>query len=137
MRIRDEQAEEEPSMNMTPMIDMVFQLLIFFMIATTYLDPERQIDVELPPAESGTKDTKPPDELVINVLQDGSVHLGERIVDEAALDAALAQAALHDKETPVTIRGDRLTAHEHIVRVMDACGVAGLSSLAVGTIEKN
>ena len=137
MRIRDTETGEEPVVNMTPMIDIVFTLLIFFMVATTYLDMERQIDVQLPPATTGADTEKPPDELVINVLQDGSVHLGEKLVDDAALQSALAQAAQSNKETPVTIRGDRLTAHEHIVRVMDACGVAGLSSLAVGTIEKH
>jgi biopolymer transport protein ExbD len=137
MRIRDPDEAEEPSISMTPMIDMVFQLLVFFMLATTFTDPERQINVDLPLAQSGTSEEKPPEELVINVLQDGTVRLGERIVDDAMLEAALAQAAQHDKETPVTIRGDRLVAHQHIVRVMDACGVAGLSSLAVGTIEKN
>lgn len=137
MRIRDPDESDEPSISMTPMIDMVFQLLVFFMLATTFTDPERQINVNLPVAESGSSEEKPPEEIVINVLQDGTVRLGERVVDESGLEAALAQAAQHDKDTPVTIRGDRLVAHEHIVRVMDACGIAGLSSLAVGTMEKN
>ena len=46
--------DDEPVLNLTPMIDVVFQLLIFFMVATTFLDPEKEIEIELPEAASGT-----------------------------------------------------------------------------------
>ena len=72
---------------------------------------------------------------MINVSRDGQLTLGGRSLDRAGLDAELLRVARRDPETPVTIRGDRLVHHEDIVGVMDACGSAGLSNLAVGTLE--
>ena len=138
MRIRDKDLDgglDEPVLNLTPMIDVVFLLLIFFMVATTFLDPERQIDIDLPQAESGERVERTPEEVVINVFRDGRIRLGDREVDTVQLEEALVHAARRDPETPVTIRGDRLVHHQDVVMVMDACSKAGLSNLAVGTME--
>lgn len=135
MNIREEDWLDEAP-NLTPMIDVVFLLLIFFMVTTTFLDPERQIDVELPTAESGSEAQQQPDELIVNVDEDGSIVLEGRTLIYDELVERLKGAALHDPETPITIRGHRRADHQHVVRVMDACGVAGLSNLAVGTTSE-
>ena len=135
MRIRDTEGSEEFSLNLTPMIDVVFLLLIFFMVATTFLDPEREIDIDLPEAESGEASETVPDELVINVLKDGGLVLSGQPVDMEGLRSALERAARSDPDTPVTIRGDREALHEAIVGVMDACGAQGLTNLAIGTLD--
>ena len=122
-------------LNLTPMIDVVFLLLIFFMLATTFLDPEREIDLDLPRADSSQARDAEADELVINVLRDGRLKLGAEPVDRDGLLAALRRAARVDPTTAVTIRGDREVTHEAVVGVMDACGQAGLRNLSVGTIE--
>lgn len=133
MNIREDADFEELVINLTPLIDVVFLLLIFFMVATTFLDPEREIDVELPTAQSAGEPQRTPEEIVLNVLQDGRVfHDGTQISDDE-LRLLLKRAAQHDPETPVTIRGHRLAQHQSIVSVMDACGSAGLFNLAVGT----
>jgi len=134
VKIRDADGADEPMFNLTPMIDVVFQLLVFFMVATTFHDPERELEVELPQAQSGNPVQAVPEELVINVFRDGTLSLSGRGVDQAGLEEALRRAARRDPKTPVTIRGDRWVHHEDIVRVMDACGTAGLSNLAVGTL---
>ena len=135
MNIRDDESEESVQMNLTPMIDVVFQLLVFFMVATTFLDPERELDVDLPEATTGDVVEERLDENVINVLRDGGFVLGGEPVDRERLSQSLARAAERNPETPVTIRGDRLVHHESIVTVMDACGAAGLFNLAIGTLE--
>lgn len=133
MNIREDTDFEELVINLTPLIDVVFLLLIFFMVATTFLDPEREIDVELPTAQSAGEPQRTPEEIVLNVLQDGRVfHDGTQLTDDD-LRLLLKRAAQHDPETPVTIRGHRLAQHQSIVSVMDACGSAGLFNLAVGT----
>ncbi len=134
MRIRG-RAQEEPTLNLTPMIDVVFQLLIFFMVATTFLDPEKEIEIELPEAESGTVSEAETDDLVINVFADGHIVLSGQELSRDDLLQRLRGAAANDPQTAVTIRGDRLVHHEHIVAVMDACGRAGLLNLSVGTLE--
>jgi biopolymer transport protein ExbD len=135
MHINDEEVVDEMALNLTPLIDVVFLLLIFFMVATTFLDPEREISIELPEATNATQHVEVPNEIVINVLREGDLNLNGERVDRAALDSMLKRAAQNDPETPVTIRGDRLVHHEDVVGVMDACGAAGLSNLAVGTLE--
>ncbi|MBI4878733.1 MAG: biopolymer transporter ExbD [Planctomycetes bacterium] len=135
MHIRDTEDNEHFQINLTPLIDMVFLLLIFFMCATSFLDPEREIGIELPQAVSGEAPGEAPDELIINVLQDGTLIVSGRETDQAGLAAALERAARKSAELPVTIRGDRLVHHERIVQVMDACGAAGLTNLAVGTLD--
>ena len=136
MRIREQQdSADEPMFNLTPMIDVVFQLLIFFMLATTYKQEERELGIELPSAASAREPEPLPEEIVINVFRDGRVSLAGRSVEREALESYLQRAGRADPTTPVTIRGDRLVHHEEIVRVMDACGTAGLSNLAVGTLD--
>ena len=122
-------------LELTPMIDVVFLLLIFFMLATTFADPEREIDLDLPEAASSLVKEIDREELIINVSSDGSVSLGSQQLDSEALLSELVQAARVDPTRSVTIRGDRGARHEAIVAVMDACGQAGLRNLAVGTIE--
>ncbi len=133
MRVRDDEAGDEPEFSMAPMIDVVFQLLIFFMVATSVASQEKELGVELPTAQSGQATGGLPQELVINVFRDGRVSLDGRSMGSSELERELAKAAIANRSTQVTIRGDRLASHERIVAVMDACGVAGLSNLALGT----
>ena len=135
MRIREDDAAEDMVLNLTPMFDVVFLLLIFFMVATTFLDPEREIDIELPQAESGNPLEEEPDEVLIHVFRDGRVELDGREYDDGALLETLRLRAQRNPRTSVTIRGDRLAHHERIVAVMDACGLAGLGNLAIGTTD--
>ena len=135
MNIPQDDGADELVLNLTPMIDVVFLLLIFFMVATTFLDPEREIDLELPEAESGSAAEQELDEIVINVRRDGAIVFRGETWERGAFVAELKRLARIDPETPVTIRGDREAHHQHIVGVMDACGVAGFVSLAVGTLE--
>ena len=137
MNIREDTGAEDLIVNLTPLIDVVFLLLIFFMVTTTFLDPERQIDIDLPVAESGGEPDEAVDEIVVNVLEDGSVVVDGRALERDQLLTLLKGAAQHDTETPVTIRGHRRAQHQQVVGVMDACGVAGLSNLSVGTTTED
>lgn len=136
MNIREDADADDLVVNLTPLIDVVFLLLIFFMVTTTFLDPEREIDVDLPTAQSAGEPDRAPDEIVVNVLADGTLVIQDETVTRDELMNVFRRAAQHDPETPVTIRGHRRAEHENIVGVMDACGLAGLSNLAVGTSEE-
>ena len=138
MRIREPEELGEPEFSMAPLIDIVFQLLIFFMVATTYdqAAKERELGIELPVAASAVEPAPQPEEIVISVFRDGRISLGGRQIERAELESALGAAARSNPSLPVTIRGDRLVHHEDVVSVMDACGLAGLSNVAVGTLER-
>jgi biopolymer transport protein ExbD len=62
--------------------------------------------------------------------------MGGREITREALPGELAAAAQSNQQVPVSIRGDRLVHHEDVVAVMDACGMAGLSNLSVGTLDR-
>ena len=136
MRVRDE-AIPDPEFSMAPLIDVVFQMLVFFLVASSWgaVQKEKQLDLELPSAQSSSAQKQEPDELVIDVRRDGGVVLRGREVDRGALQSQLADLGRANPRLPVTIRGDRLVHHEDIVAVMDACGLAGLSNLAIGTLD--
>jgi biopolymer transport protein ExbD len=134
MRIRDDEGLAEPEFNMAPLIDIVFQLLIFFMVATSYGKMnEKAIEVDLPTAQSGQHADTQPDEILVDVTREGQVFVGGHAVERSGLVAALSAASHGHDTTPVTVRGDRLATHETVVDVLDACGLAGLSNLTVGT----
>lgn len=134
MKLAAPQAIDEPQLELTPLIDVVFQLLVFFMIATSFREPESALGVELPAAASSA--ARPLEPLVIDVLRDGRVRIGARELAPQELRTELGaalRAAEHDARAPVTLRGDRLARHEDIVRVLDACRAAGVSRFALGT----
>ena len=135
MKIPVDEGLDEPVLNLTPMIDVVFLLLIFFMVTTTFLEPEEALEVDLPTAASGGAHEAPTEEIVVTVLADGRTWCAGTEVSEEQLRALLERAARNDPETPVTIRGHRKASHEAIVAVMDACGLAGLTRLSVGTAD--
>jgi biopolymer transport protein ExbD len=133
VNIPDDTEAEDFVINLTPMIDVVFLLLIFFMVSTTFLDPEREIEVELPSAESAGDPEEAPNEIILNILENGQITYQGAPIQQDELVGILKRAAQHDPDTPVTIRGHKLARHENVVSVMDACGIAGLSNLAIGT----
>ena len=114
--------------------DIVFLMLVFFMLATTFVDPEKALGIELPGASSASD--APAEELIINVLEDGTYVVSGISLDAEGLRARLAQAARERADTPVTIRGHRLARHEAIVTAMDACQEHGLTNLSVGATPR-
>jgi len=103
MKISDSN-EDEPILNLTPMIDVVFQLLIFFMVATTFLDPEKEIGIELPEATSGVA-SEEAEELIINIFADGRIVLSGR---EIPSDDLLSE---HDPRRPPRAPRARRAGH--------------------------
>lgn len=131
MKLSDDVADEELVLNLTSMTDIVFLMLVFFMLATTFADPESRLGLELPKAESERRAAT--EELVIAVLEDGTTVLSGRTVECEELRQRLSEVGRDAPATPVTIRGHKLARHEAIVAVLDACALAGLTNLSVGT----
>ena len=120
--------------NLTPLIDVVFLLLIFFMVSTTFTR-ETQLRVDLPEAVANPSETVA-DELVVLVEADGSYAInGERLArrDIQTLMEGLELSRSGDADQRIVISADANTAHENVVRVMDAAGRLGLSNLTITT----
>ncbi len=136
MKIQSKDPAAELALNLAPMIDVVFLLLIFFMVATTFAEKEKQIDLDLPTAESGEVAADAVDEIVVNVLGDGSTQIDGETVDRERMREIFARAARSNPETPVTIRGDRIAQLQIVTDVMDVCRIAGLSDIGIMTVDK-
>lgn len=125
------------SLNLTPLIDVVFLLLIFFLVATRFAQDDRELPVQLPSAASALPMTVEPTELVVNVDAAGQyMILGERMTldkVEATLKRAVADNPLNQL---VIIRGDRNVAFQAVVSVMDLCTKWKVPSYKISTEAK-
>ena len=108
MKLRDSETDE-PTINLTPLIDVVFTLLVFFMLATTFLERERLLGLELPTASAPDRSAASLQEIVINVARDGATWVDGREVRGDELGKLLTDTARRDPRTPITVRGDRRT----------------------------
>lgn len=128
------QSREEVAVNLTPLIDIVFLLLIFFMVSTTFTK-ENHLNIQLPEA-SAAADAEPPQAIDILITASGEYSVnGRTLVNTQAdtLKRALTEV-LGDRETaPVVISADAQTTHESVVKAMDAAGQLGLVNLSITT----
>lgn len=128
-------ARDEAGIDLTPLIDVVFLLLIFFMVSTTFIR-ETQLKIDLPEA-SGELQEIEDDVIEITVDRRGDYAVNEQLLVNNEMDTLLralrARMAERDASTRVIITADARAAHEDVVRAMDAAGRVGLSRLSITT----
>jgi len=125
------------TVEMTPMIDMVFLLLIFFLVATTFHQTEREMKIALPFAASAAPISSMLQEIIINVDENGKIILGGHTIEPKQLEARIAEAVKQNPEQKVTVRGDRSAAYATIVAVLDICKNAGIQEPYLDTVLTN
>lgn len=126
MLIQAEEANNTISIELTPMIDMVFLLLIFFLVATTFRQEEREMQIALPFAASAAPISSILQDLIINIDNEGKIVLGGRTLNADELRTVVISAVEKNPEQKITVRGDRGTAYANIVTVLDICKEAGI-----------
>jgi len=129
------QFEEIPTLNLTSMIDVLFLLIIFFMVGTKFVESERQFELKLPQAKAGQALTAAPEKKIVNVYQDGQITLDRKPVTLEELTQRLADARGQYHALGVIVRGDGATTHQRIVNVLNACKQAGIANLAIAVEE--
>lgn len=130
--VRIEKGRSGSGLEMTPLIDVVFLLMIFFLVSSKLEEDDRAIDVVLPQASAAKPLTVRPREFVVTIDRDGRLHAGSRPVTPEELDGLLRQAVADNPfRQKVTVRADQETAHKHVVAVMDACVRAGIEDYRV------
>ncbi len=120
-------------MQLAPMIDIVFLLLIFFIVTWQFSRSETELNVSVPTAEEGSELNRPKGEIIINVLSDGVIRVEGVTVDLTALHDKLAAIAQQFENQPVRIRGDGSVAYQRIVEVIDTCQKAGIWNISFAT----
>jgi len=139
MNLRPDKREESVEVNLTPLIDVVFLLLIFFMVTTTF-DRHARLKVSLP--ESSAKAAQQQQEpLVLSIDASGNYFLNDRqIVNQQletlkqALKKTIGPSADYT-DIALVLRADANTPHQAVVRAMDAASQLGLTKLSIATVE--
>ena len=132
MQLRDSN-KEDPDISLTSLIDVVFLLLIFFMVSTTF---ERQatLKVDLPEASNVTQATDQPDSFELVIDKNGRYYLNDRqLIDgkPATLRAAFIEAAADNRSIPIILRADAETPHHFVVTAMDITAQLGFQRLSI------
>ena len=124
------QHDELPTINMTPMVDVVLCLLIFFMAATRLYDwDDNEFTVRVPEvAEAGPLVAKP-DDLVLTIRRPGQVAIGETVHNLESLTGALVEARTRFPDQGVLIRGDAALPYQDLADVLSACDAAGIRNV--------
>jgi biopolymer transport protein ExbD len=136
MRIKDPLAEGEEGFNLVPLTDMVFNLLIFFMCATTFAQVEKDLNVKLPEATSSFRPlSAAPQQLIINVREDGSAWLAGHGYDLSALAEQVEAAVKRDPNISVIIRADERAIVKHFAAVAGVCRHAGVQEARLSYLD--
>lgn len=127
-------ADPEPSLNLIPMIDVMLQLLIFFMLGSKLVEMERKIDLEVPRVVDAAALTAAPERKVINVYRDGVLTLDSRTVSIQELRDQLEQARRQYADLGVLVRGDATGQFQRVADVLNACKLAGIHELGIAVL---
>ena len=135
MRIRDPQAEAEEPFNLVPLMDMAFNLLIFFMAATSFTQIETDMRVQLPRAGAVKPADEPPKQLVINIRQDGSTIINGKSYGPTELGPFIESQLKANPKVAVLIRADERSLMKYFAQVTTTCRRAGVGELRIGLLE--
>jgi biopolymer transport protein ExbD len=128
---------EDPDLNITPLIDIVFLLLIFFMVSTTFKQ-EFEVGIELPKASSDARLQEKPLEISINA--EGQFYVNRRQVVNTKINTlkrALDKAAGSRRDVPVILSADANTPHQAVITAMDAARQLGFTKITFATQQLN
>ena len=129
---------EEASVNLTPLIDVVFLLLIFFMVSTTFTR-ETQLKLDLPQAASGEQvDSAEAQQIELIISATGDIAINQKSLaapSMGTLKTALQRESAGDNSLPLIITADAQTPHQAVIMAMDAAGQLGFTRLRLTTSE--
>ncbi|MGQ9504756.1 MAG: ExbD/TolR family protein [Thermogutta sp.] len=122
------------SLTMTPLIDVVFNLLIFFLIASKFAEEERELPVKLPEASEAQPLMSKPKELFINIDQDGRYYVGGKTLTLSQLETVLVEAwSANPSRTTVIVRADENCRLQPVVSAINACKKANITDYRLAT----
>ena len=127
------QEEVAPGLRIAPLLDVVFLLLIFFLVATTFYEAEKDLLVKLAEATTGKERVKTPTTIIVNIRQSGIIVVDQRIYSLEQLENLLATTRRQGADVIVVIRCDKLAFHKHFVSVLNVCEKVGVRGVAVAT----
>ena len=131
MKLRDVRTRKVPELNIIPMIDIMFFLLVFFMLSTMYMIDLKTIPIKLPQAATAAADTSTT--FAVSIKSDGTIYLGDAQTD---LQSLMMQASLEQKNNPrfaVVIRAEKDADYGRVIEVIDKLKGAGVTRFGLAT----
>ncbi|MEO7494974.1 MAG: biopolymer transporter ExbD [Massilia sp.] len=131
--------DEQPEIGLIALIDCIFFLLMFFMVATSFKKPDEtkppeELPVTLPTAQASLEKSRSgPAPLIIGVDKEGRIYLANKEVSTQALHHALKLEAQSNPARPIRIDGDELAKYQDIVHVLDLCQFEGFTKISMHT----
>lgn len=130
MLIQRQQADEMPHINMTPMVDVVLCLLVFFMAATRLYDwDESQFVVKVPEVSDAAPLTSTPEDLTLTIVAPGKVALGDKTLGPDELTKVLTEARERYADQGVLVRGEASLSYQDVADVLASCEAAGIRNV--------
>ena len=135
MNFRRKINNDSMGFQMAPMVDVMFLLLIFFMVAAFLAEAEKNLKIQVPTAQSAAEHKRYPGEIIVNIDKKGiiSVNNSERSADQ--LSEILKEIAAVYQNQPVILRVDKEAPHKHFVKVFDLCKTYGISNVKIASVE--
>ncbi len=127
-------ASSKATIDMTPVIDIVFQLLTFFMIASVYIKTSA-INVSLP--EAATSDVQPNRVAVVTLYKNDAITLNDKTVTMEELGKQIRQMYMQEQDLVVTIRGDKGVAYGNLIDIMDLIRITGIKRISLATKQRD
>ncbi len=131
MRIRSLKTQEKPQLMIIPMIDIIFFLLVFFMMSMLTMVTQKTIALNLPKTTVAKVDTTKT--VPVSVTAEGDIYVEDRLITPEALVAQLMQLKAADEKLTVVLRGDQGAQYGVIVGVMDSVRLAGIERVSIAT----
>jgi len=127
---------EEPSINITSLLDIILTIVMFFMVATTFSQNERSTEVQVPTVADNAVLTGQPDEIVINVALDGRMQVNGKPQSVETLSSLLQTALTAFPNQSILIRGDGRCEYQMVMNAFSACKQAGARNISVAHVPK-
>ena len=122
--------EDTLAMEMTPLIDVVFLLIIFFMVSTVFVDFSRRMEINLPSSKSSIIDEKPKT-LEIEMSKDKKIFLAGKPITVLGLEQALRKLDVKGRKQTAIIKADKLLPYGEVIQVMGLLQKAGIPDISV------
>lgn len=126
--------QKEPSIMIIPMIDIVFFLLVFFMMSTLYMNTEEQIPLNLPKASSSTAKTIEP--VTISLTATHKMYINEREIVPAQLGAEIQQLVSKEPQQAFVVRASEDVSYKDVIGILDNLKLSGARYVSVATERK-
>jgi biopolymer transport protein ExbD len=134
MNFRKQHSIEPTPMQLAPLVDVLFLLVIFFAVTSHFAKNEQVLDISVPAADEGKeKESRNVGEIIINIKTDGAIIVNGQQLTEDELLVKLKNIAAIYKDQAVILRGDEVADYQHVIRVLNTCQKAGIWNIAFAT----